>query len=127
MERQIIKTDRAPQAIGPYSQGVKVGQFLFVSGQIPINPETGELVKGDIQAETKQSMENLKAIIEEAGATLENAVKVTIFIKDMDQFGLVNETYGQYFPVNPPARACVEVTRLPKDVNVEIEAIVFVE
>jgi len=125
MERTIIQTDKAPKAIGPYSQAVKAGQFLFVSGQIPINPVTGELVKGDIQAETQQVLENLKAIIEKAGSTLKDVLKTTIFIKDMNNFSLINEIYEKYFLTDPPARACVEVARLPKDVNVEIEAIVF--
>jgi len=124
--REVIHTEKAPKAIGPYSQGVKAGQFLFVSGQIPVNPQTGELVTGDIQVQTKQVMENVKAIVEEAGCKLTDVVKTTIFLKDMNQFSLVNETYGGYFPVNPPARACIEIARLPKDVDVEIEAIVFV-
>jgi len=124
--RTIINTDKAPQAIGPYSQAVKAGQFLFVSGQIPINVQTGELVKGDIQAETREVLENLKAIIEAAGAQMKDIIKTTIFLKDMNNFALVNETYGGYFQIEPPARACVEVSRLPKDVNVEIEAVVFV-
>jgi len=127
MQKQVIQTDNAPKAIGPYSQGIKAGQFLFVSGQIPINPQTGELVTGDIQVQTRQVLENVKAIIEEAGCKLTDVVKTTIFLKDMNQFALVNETYGEYFPVNPPARACIEVARLPKDVEVEIEAIVFVQ
>ncbi|MFZ5942915.1 MAG: RidA family protein [Bacillota bacterium] len=124
--RTIINTDKAPQAIGPYSQAVKAGQLLFVSGQIPINAQTGELVKDDIQAETKQVLENLKAIIEAAGAQMKDVIKTTIFLKDMNNFALVNETYAGYFPADSPARACVEVSRLPKDVNVEIEAIILV-
>jgi len=127
MKRSIIQTDKAPQAIGPYSQAVKVGDFLFVSGQIPIDPQSGQLVTGDIQMETKQVLENLQAIIREAGATLSDVVKTTIFINDMDNFGLVNEIYGRYFSDDPPARACVEVSRLPKDVNVEIEAVVYLQ
>ncbi|MGI6226158.1 MAG: RidA family protein [Peptococcales bacterium] len=126
MKKEVIQTEKAPKAIGPYSQGIKAGQFLFVSGQIPINPQTGEVVSGNIQNQTEQVLENLKAIIEKAGATLEDVVKTTIFLKDMNQFTLVNDTYSQYFSINPPARACVEVARLPKDVGVEIEAIVLI-
>ncbi|KJS21386.1 MAG: hypothetical protein VR72_10790 [Clostridiaceae bacterium BRH_c20a] len=123
--RTIINTERAPQAIGPYSQAVKAGQLLFVSGQIPINAQSGELVQDGIQAETKQVLENLQAIVEAAGAQMKDIIKTTIFLKDMNNFALVNETYGGYFQSEPPARACVEVSRLPKDVNVEIEAVVF--
>ncbi|KJS87743.1 MAG: hypothetical protein JM58_03515 [Peptococcaceae bacterium BICA1-8] len=123
--RTVINTEKAPQAIGPYSQAVKAGQLLFVSGQLPINAQTGELVKDGIQAETKQVLENLQAIIEAAGAQMKDIIKTTIFLKDMNNFALVNETYGGYFQFEPPARACVEVSRLPKDVNVEIEAVVF--
>ncbi|KUO50454.1 MAG: hypothetical protein APF76_07285 [Desulfitibacter sp. BRH_c19] len=123
MKKEILFTDKAPKAIGPYSQAIRVGGFLFTSGQIPINPVTGDLVIADIQKETVQVLENLKAVVEEAGATLNDVIKTTIFIKDMDQFALINETYAKYFPENPPARSCVEVARLPKDVNVEIEAI----
>ncbi|MFZ7102417.1 MAG: RidA family protein [Peptococcaceae bacterium] len=126
MEKQIINTKKAPKAIGPYSQGVKIGDFLFVSGQLPINPANGELLTNNIQEETKQSLENLKAIVEEAGVSFSNIVKTTIFIKDMNQFSLINEIYAQYFPGNPPARSCVEVARLPKDANIEIEAVVYI-
>jgi len=126
MDRTIISTDKAPAAIGPYSQAVKVGNMVFTSGQIPLIPGSMELVSGDIQAETKQCMENLKAILAEAGTSLDNCIKLTIYIKDMDQFGKINETYGTFFQDNPPARSCVEVARLPKDVNIEIEAIALV-
>ena len=122
MKREIIKTNSAPQAIGPYSQGIKIGDFVFTSGQIPINPESGELVS-DIQKATKQSLENVKAVLEAAGTTLSNVVKVSIFVKDMNDFTLVNEVYAEYFNENPPARSCVEVARLPKDSVIEIEAI----
>lgn len=127
MEKQVIFTDKAPRAIGPYSQAVRAGNFLFISGQIPINPVSGEIVRDSIQSETKQVMSNLQAIIEEAGATFADVVKTTIFIKDMNQFALINETYSEYFPENPPARATIEVARLPKDVNVEIEAVVILK
>lgn len=125
MNLEIIHTDKAPKAIGPYSQGVKAGQFLFISGQIPMDPQTGELIKDDIQAQTKQVLENLQAIVSQAGCTLQDVVKTTIYLKDMNNFSLVNEIYAQYFPVNHPARACIEVSRLPKDVGIEIEAVVY--
>jgi len=127
MNKEIIYSKNAPATIGPYAQGVKVGNLLFISGQLPINPKTGELLTGDIQAQTKQVIENLKAIIEEAGATLEDVVKTTVFLKDMNEFSLVNEVYGEYFKENPPARVCVEIARLPKDAQVEIEAVVLVK
>ena len=97
MELKIVHTDKAPGAVGPYSQAVLAGNILFLSGQIPINPATGELVKSSIEEETRQCLENAKAILEEAGTTLENVIKATVFIKDMDQFGRINEVYGQYF------------------------------
>lgn len=127
MEKEVILTDRAPKAIGPYSQAIKIGDFLFTSGQIPIDPDTGNIVVGDIQRETVQVLENLKAVIEEAGANLNQVVKTTIFIKDMNQFNLINEIYAKFFPDKPPARSCVEVARLPKDVNIEIEAIAVIK
>lgn len=127
MELKVVHTDKAPGAVGPYSQAVLAGNLLFLSGQIPINPATGELVKSSIEEETRQCLENAKAILEEAGTTLENVIKATVFIKDMDQFGRINEVYGQYFHTHKPARACVEVARLPKDVNVEIEMIAVVK
>lgn len=126
MNREIISTTKAPSAIGPYSQGVKVGNMIYTSGQIPVNPETGEL-EMDIKKATKRSMENIKAILEEAGTTLENIIKTTIFLKDMNDFALVNEVYASFFKENPPSRSCVEVARLPKDAVIEIEAIATVE
>lgn len=123
-EKTIISTKEAPAAIGPYSQAVRVGPLLFVSGQIPVNPATGD-IPGNVQDQTHQSMKNLQAIIQEAGGTLKNVVKTTVFIKNMDQFTEVNEVYGQYFQEDPPARACVEAARLPKDVLVEVEAVVY--
>lgn len=122
MKREIISTNNAPQAIGPYSQGMKIGDFIFTSGQIPVNPATGELVM-DIQKATRQSLENVKAVLEAAGTTLDKVVKVGVFVKDMNDFALVNEIYAEYFSENPPARSCVEVARLPKDAVIEIEAI----
>jgi len=123
MKKQTIQTTNAPAAIGPYSQAVRTGDLLFVSGQIPLDPKTGELVRGSISEETKKVLDNLKAIIEAAGGSLGDVVKTTIFLKDMGSFAAVNEVYGTYFPQPFPARATVEVARLPRDVNVEIEAI----
>ncbi|SHK16670.1 2-iminobutanoate/2-iminopropanoate deaminase [Anaerobranca californiensis DSM 14826] len=127
MNKTIISTKNAPAAIGPYSQAVRVGNFLYTSGQIPFDPKTMELVSTDIKEQTKQVMENLKAILEEAGTSFDKVIKTTVFIKDMNQFGDINEVYAQYFGANPPARSCVEVARLPKDVGIEIEAIALVE
>ncbi len=124
MKRQTITTDQAPSAIGPYSQAVRAGGFLFVSGQIPLNPETGEIPE-DIVAQTRQALTNLKAIVTAAGGTMEDVVKTTVFIADMDLFSALNEVYAAFFGKDPPARACVEVARLPKDVLVEVEAVVL--
>jgi len=118
-----IATDRAPQAIGPYSQGIEVGNFLFLSGQIPINPETGEVEAKDIVGQTNQVMKNIAAILESEGLTLNNIVKTTIFITDMNQFAQLNEEYARHLGDHRPARSTVEVSRLPKDVLVEIEVI----
>ena len=123
MKHQIINTDNAPKAIGPYSQAVKAGNMLFVSGQVPFVPETMEVVEGDVKAQTAQSLKNVKAILAEAGLDFSHVVKSTVFIKDMNEFAAINEVYAQYFGENKPARACVEVARLPKDVKVEIEVI----
>ena len=119
---KFTKTDKAPAAIGPYSQGIIVGDFVYTSGQIPINPATG-VMETDIKLATKQSMENVKAILEAAGTSLENVVKTSIFLKDLNDFAAVNEVYGTYFTENPPARSCVQVAKLPKDAVIEIEAI----
>lgn len=121
--KKIISTKDAPGAIGPYSQGVKIGNLIFMSGQIPIDPKTGEIVTGDVKKAAKRCILNLKAVLEAAGSSLNNVVKTTVFIKDMNDFAAVNEVYGKYFIENYPARSCVEVARLPKDVLVEIEAI----
>ena len=123
MTNQVIHTENAPAAIGPYSQAVKAGNLLFVSGQVPFVPETMEIVEGDVKAQTAQSLKNLQAILKEAGADFSNVVKTTVFIKDMNEFAQINEVYAEYFGENKPARACVEVSRLPKDVKVEIELI----
>jgi 2-iminobutanoate/2-iminopropanoate deaminase len=121
--REIVKTENAPGAIGPYSQAVKTDNMVFVSGQLAFDPNTGNLVTDDIRTETRQALNNLKAILEAAGSGLEKVVKATVFIKNMDDFPLINEVYGEFFTENFPARACVEVARLPKDANVEVEAI----
>lgn len=123
MANQVIHTENAPAAIGPYSQAVKAGNLLFVSGQVPFVSETMEIVEGDVKAQTAQSLKNLQAILKEAGADFSNVVKTTVFIKDMNEFAQINEVYAEYFGENKPARACVEVARLPKDVKVEIELI----
>jgi 2-iminobutanoate/2-iminopropanoate deaminase len=126
MNKQIIHTEKAPAAIGPYSQAIKAGNLLFISGQVPFNPETMEIVEGGVEEQTTRVLENLKAILAEAGASFDNVVKTTVFIKDMNEFGAINEIYAKYFGENKPARACVEVARLPRDVKVEIEAIAVV-
>jgi 2-iminobutanoate/2-iminopropanoate deaminase len=126
MEKQIIATTNAPAAIGPYSQAVKVGNFLFTSGQIPLLP-SGDLLTGTIQEQTHQVFKNLQAVLAEAGASLGDVVKATVFIKDMNQFGDINAVYGEYFGDHRPARSTVEVARLPKDVGVEIELIAVVK
>ena len=123
MKHEVIHTNDAPAALGPYSQAIKAGNLLFVSGQVPLVPETMEVVEGDVQAQTAQSLKNLKAILAESGADFSNVVKTTVFIKDMNEFGAINEVYAEYFGENKPARACVEVARLPKDVKVEIGVI----
>jgi 2-iminobutanoate/2-iminopropanoate deaminase len=124
MVREVISTEKSPSAIGPYSQGIKVGNFLFTSGQLPIVPETGEILYGDIKKATAQCLENLKAIVEVAGCSLKDVAKVTVYIKDMGQFSQMNEVYASYFTDMQPARSCVEA-KLAKDVDVEIEAIIF--
>ena len=123
MQKEIIATNKAPAAIGPYSQAVKIGELVFVAGQIPIDPASGEVVNGDIQSQTRQALKNVEAVITAAGSSLDKVIKTTVFITSMDDFSLVNEIYAEFFSTFPPARACVEVSRLPKDVNVEIEAV----
>ena len=123
MDKVIIRTDKAPAPIGPYSQAVRTGSMLFVSGQIPIDPATNELVEGDIKKETDQVMKNLQGILEAAGISFEHVVKTSIFLSDMELFGTVNEIYGSYFTSDFPARETVAVKTLPKGVNVEISVI----
>mgnify|MGYP003312026503 FL=1 len=121
--KQIIQTNNAPQAIGPYSQAVMANGTLYVSGQIPVVPATGAIVSDKVEDQARQVMENVKAVVEAAGLTLDNVVKTTVFIKNMDDFAVINGIYSEYFKENCPARACVEVARLPKDVRIEMEAI----
>lgn len=121
--KTVIKTPKAPAAIGPYSQAIEVGNMIYTSGMIPIIPETGELETGDIKAQAKQAIGNLIALLNEAGSNAESVIKTTVFIKNMDDFAAVNEVYATFFKDNCPARSCVEVARLPKDVLIEIEAI----
>ena len=121
--RKVITTEKAPAALGPYSQGIEINGVLYVSGQIPFVPETMTLVSDDVKAQTRQSLENVKAIVEAAGYTMQDVVKAGVFIKNMDDFAAINEVYAEYLGDVKPARACVEVARLPKDVKVEIEVI----
>jgi 2-iminobutanoate/2-iminopropanoate deaminase len=123
MKKKVIQTKRAPKAIGPYSQAIQAGNLLFLSGQIPLDPMSGELVKGDIRLQTRRVLENLKGVLESQKLGMENVVKVTIFLKEMGRFNEVNEVYATYFPSSPPARSTVEVARLPRDADIEIEAI----
>ena len=125
MEKTIISTKKAPGAIGPYSQAVKVSEMLYVSGQIPLDPETMEIVGEGIAEQTKQVMNNLMQILTASGADAKSVIKTTCFLSDMNNFASFNEVYGGYFTEDPPARACVEVSRLPKDVLVEVEAVAF--
>ena len=121
--KEIISTDKAPAAIGPYSQAVKVGNLLFTSGMIPIDPATNTLVEGEIEVQAEQALTNIKNLLEASGSSTDKVVKTVVFIKDMNDFAKVNEIYAKYFTGNYPARSCVEVARLPKDVLIEIEAI----
>ena len=124
MSKEIISTENAPQAIGPYSQAVKAGGLMFISGQIPLNPETGDLVSGSIEDEANQVLQNIKSICEAAGHGMEDIVKITIFLTDLGNFATVNEVMKKHFSEPYPARATVEISGLPLEVNVEIEAIV---
>ena len=121
--KQPISTDRGPKAIGPYSQAIKANGFIFISGQIAIDPITNQLIEGDICVQTERVLENLKGIVEAAGSSLDRVVKTTVFLKDMGEFTAMNEVYARYFPKDPPARATVEAARLPRDVRVEIDLI----
>ena len=122
-----VETANAPAAIGPYSQGIIANGFVYTAGQIPLDPATGELVQGDIATQTKRVMESLKAILEQAGASLQTVVKTTVFLKSMDDFAAMNTVYAEYFGDHKPARSTVQAAKLPRDVNVEIEAVALVK
>jgi 2-iminobutanoate/2-iminopropanoate deaminase len=124
--RDVVSTKDAPQAIGPYSQAIKANGFVFVSGQIPIEPAMGSVITGDIAAQTERVMKNLEAILRAGGSSLAQVVKSTVYLKNMSEFAAMNEVYGRFFKTAPPARATVEVSRLPKDVSVEIDVIALV-
>ncbi len=126
MDKKIIATKDAPQAIGPYSQAVVFGNFIFISGQIPIIPKNGELILGGIEEQTEQVLKNLEAILKSSNSSLINVLKTTVFITDLNNFGKMNKVYEKFFKDNPPARSTVEVSRLPKEVLVEIEAIAYI-
>jgi 2-iminobutanoate/2-iminopropanoate deaminase len=122
MKRRIVNTERAPAAVGPYSQAVVAGGLVFTAGQIPVDPATGELID-EIRAATRRVLDNLDAVLRAAGSSLEHAVKLTVFMTDLGQFAAMNEVYADFFPENPPARSAVEVARLPKDAVIEAEAV----
>jgi len=122
--QKVISTDKAPSAIGPYSQAIEINKMVYTSGAIPVNPSTGDIPEG-VEAQANQAFSNLCALVEEAGSKVENIVKTTVFIKDMNDFGKINEIYKTYFKEPFPARSCVEVARLPKDVLLEVEAIAW--
>ena len=124
--KQIIKTEKAPKAIGPYSVGVKTDQFIFTAGQLGIIPESGNIIDGGIEIETRQALINIQHILEEAGSSLRWVVKTTVFLRNMDEFSQMNAVYAEFFTENPPARSTVQVAALPKNANVEIEAIAMV-
>jgi 2-iminobutanoate/2-iminopropanoate deaminase len=121
--KEVISTDRGPKAIGPYSQAIRANGFVFVSGQIALDPRTQQLVAGDVAAQTERVLENLKGIVEAAGSSLDKVVRTTVFLADMNDFAAMNDVYGRYFPGNAPARATVQAARLPRDVRVEIDVI----
>ena len=126
MKKRVVQTERAPKAIGPYSQAIQAGDFLFLSGQVPLDPKTGELVKGDIGQQAKQVLENIKGVLESQKLGMEDVVKVTVFLKNIENFNQMNEIYSTYFPISPPAISTVEVARLPRGVEIEIEAIALI-
>jgi len=126
MEKEIIHSDKAPAAIGPYSQAIKCGSLLFTSGQIPLDPRSGQVAEGGIQDQTRQALENLREVLASGGAGLHNVVKTTCFLNDMNDFTQFNEVYQEFFKDDPPARSCVAVDRLPRDVLVEVEAVAVV-
>src|SRR4030043_421176 len=126
VKKKVIQPDKAPRALGPYSQAIRAGNFLFLSVKIPLDPKTGELVKGDIRQQTKQVWENINGVLESQGLGMEDVVKATIFLKDTGNFTQVNEVYATYFPSSPPSRSTVEAAKLPRDADIEIEAIALI-
>lgn len=124
--REAISTESAPKAIGPYSQAIRVGDLLFLSGQIALDPTSGQLVAGDIREQTERVIKNLQEVLEAADSTLERVVKTTVYLKDMNDFPAMNEVYGRFFTADPPARSTVEVARLPRDARVEIDVVALV-
>lgn len=126
MSLELLATKKAPGAVGPYSQGVKAGNMIFTSGQLAIDPKSGELLTGDIQKQARMSLDNVKAVLEAGGATMEDVVKVTVFVEDVSKFSLINEVYGEYFSKHKPARSLVEVAKLPLNAEIEIEAIAVI-
>ncbi len=127
MKKEIVVAAKAPKAIGPYSAAVKAGQFVFTAGQLGIDPESGEFVPGGVEAQTRQALQNLQAVLEGAGSTLDQVVKTTVFLRDMNDFGTMNGIYGEFFTKNFPARSAVQAARLPKDGAVEIEAVALLD
>lgn len=123
--KKVISTPKAPAAIGPYSQAIEINNMIFTSGIIPINPADGTMVDGSVEEQTKQVFDNMKGLLEDSGTSLDKVIKTTVFIKDMNDFSRVNEVYASYFDGDYPARSCVEVARLPKDVLIEVEAIAY--
>ena len=127
MQREIISTDKAPAAVGPYSQAVRVGDFVFTAGQIPLNPATGQMVEGGIEVQTRQALTNVGAVLEAAGTSLSNVVKTTVFMADMGEFKAMNSVYAEFFPAAPPARSAVQAAALPLGARIEIEAVAIVK
>ena len=127
MKKKIIHTDDAPAAVGPYSQAVKIGELVYTAGHIPLDPATGKMVEGDVQVQTDRALQNLQAVLKEAGSSLKNVVKTTVFLQNMADFAAMNEVYGRYFDKKPPARSAVEVAALPLGAQVEIEAVALVK
>ena len=125
MEKHVVFTEKAPRAVGPYSQAIKAGGWIYLSGQIPISPETNQIVSGTIEEQTELVLNNAKSVLEAAGASLDNVVKVTVYLADMNDFATVNEVYSTFFMEKPPARAAVQVARLPKDVDIEVDMVAF--
>jgi 2-iminobutanoate/2-iminopropanoate deaminase len=127
MRKIPISTDKAPAAVGPYEQAIRVGNFIFTSGQIPLDPSTNKLIEGDISQQTKRVMENLKSVLEASGSSLKNVIKTTIFLTDLKNFEQVNKIYGEYFPDGKPARSTVQISALPKGAGIEIEMLALAE